>query len=200
VGKARYLERSQHMSEVVGLFESRERAERALERLESLGFDAGKVGYVNRHRDESGEIISDPDYTVDTGADYTGGPGEEAAKGAGGGAIGGAAVGAGAGLLASAGMLLVPGIGPFLAAGTLAGTLGATAVGAAGGAVVGGAAGAILGAAKDGDTAAYYREGVDRGDSLVTVDVMEGGQHEVADVLRDAGAKKVDFYGDTGWV
>ena len=185
------------MSEVVGLFDSRERAERALEKLDSLGYDASKVGYVNRQQDEPGEINTDPGYNTD--ADHTGGPGEEAAKGAGGGAIGGAAVGAGAGLLASAGMLLVPGIGPFLAAGTLAATLGATAVGAAGGAVVGGAAGAIFGA-KDGETTAYYREGVDRGDSLVTVDVIEDGQHEVADILRDAGAKKVDFYGDTGWV
>ena len=61
--------------------------------------------------------------------------------------------------------------------------------------------GAIFGAAKEGDTAADYREGVDRGDTLVTVDVMEGQQQqEVAAVLRDAGAKKVDFYGDTGWV
>lgn len=189
------------MSEVVGLFESRESAEMALDRLDALGYDASKVGYANRYRDESGAIITDPDYTVDTGTDHTGGPAEEAAKGAGGGAIGGAAVGAGVGLLASAGMLLIPGIGPFLAAGTLAGTLGATAVGAAGGAAVGGAAGAIFGAAKEGDTAADYREGVDRGDTLVTIDVMEGQQQqEVAAILRDAGAKKVDFYGDTGWV
>ncbi|HEX2152418.1 MAG TPA: hypothetical protein VHL52_00370 [Acidimicrobiia bacterium] len=188
------------MSEVVGLFDSRQAAERATERLYSLGYDATNVGYIDRYRDETGEIITDPDYTVDTDSDRTGDAGEEAAKGAGGGAIGGAAVGAGAGLLASAGLLLIPGIGPFLAAGTVAGTLGATAAGAAGGAVIGGAAGAIFGAATDDDTASYYRQGVDRGDSLVTVDVMDGRDDEVADVLRDAGAMKVDSYGDTGWV
>ena len=163
-----------------------------------LGMTPARL-FVNRYRDGSGEVVTDPDFNVDTDGPDRGGPADEAAKGAGGGALGGAAVGAGAGLLASAGMLLVPGIGPFLAAGTLAGTLGATAVGAAGGAVVGGAAGAIFGATEDGDTAAYYREGVDRGDSLVTVDVMPGREHEVAEVLRDGGATKVDFYSDNGW-
>ena len=187
------------MSEVVGLFESREMAERALDELESLGYDASEIGFVDRYRDGSGEIVTDPDFSVDTDATDTGSTAEEAAKGAGGGALGGAAVGAGAGLLASAGMLLVPGIGPFLAAGTLAGTLGATAVGAAGGAMVGGAAGAIFGATEDGDTATYYREGVERGDSLVTVDVTPGREHEVAEVLRDGGATKVDLYGENGW-
>lgn len=188
------------MSEVVGLFESREAAERVTERLYSLGYDASNVGYIDRHRDETGQIVTDPDYTVDTDPDRTGDAGEEAAKGAGGGAIGGAAVGAGAGLLASAGLVLIPGIGPFLAAGTLAGTLGAAAAGAAGGAVIGGAAGAIFGAATDDETASYYRQGVERGDSLVSVGVMDGREDEVAEVLRDAGALKVDFYGDTGWL
>ena len=95
-------------------------------------------------------------------------------------------------------MLLVPGIGPFLAAGTLAGTLGATAVGAAGGAVVGGAAGAIFGATSEDDIGAHYRESVNRGGALVTVDVTQDQQNEVAEVLRNAGATKVDFY-DDGW-
>lgn len=188
------------MSEVVGLFPSREAAERATERLYSLGYDADNVGYIDRHRDESGEIITDPDYRVDTDADRTGDAGEEAAKGAAGGAIGGAAVGAGAGLLASAGLVLIPGIGPFLAAGTLAGTLATTAIGGAGGAVLGGAAGAIFGAATDDETSVAYREGVERGDSLVSVDVIDGRENEVAQVLRDAGASRVDFYGDTGWM
>ena len=186
------------MSEVVGLFESSAEAERALGILDSLGYDADEVGFVNRYRDESGAIVTDPDYNFDTDADGTGRPAEEAAKGAGGGAIGGAAVGAGAGLLASAGMLLIPGIGPFLAAGTLAGTLGATAVGAAGGAVVGGAAGAIFGATSEDDIGGHYREGVNQGGALVTVDVTQDQQNEVAEVLRNAGATKVDFY-DDGW-
>jgi hypothetical protein len=154
--------------------------------------------------DRAGQVGADNDWDdeVDTGD-----IGHEAAKGAGGGAIGGAAVGAGAGLLASAGMLVIPGIGPFLAAGTLAGTLGAAAAGAAGGAALGGAAGAIFGASANheevdltDDTSAYYRQGLTQGNALVTVDVSDGSENEVAVILREAGAEKVDVYGDTGWI
>lgn len=191
------------MTEVVGLFENRMDAERAVADLYAMGYDETNVGYMDRSVDEDAlEATRDPD--ADDVA--TGTAGEEAAKGAGGGAIGGAAVGAGAGLLASAGMLLVPGIGPFLAAGTLATTLGATAAGAAGGAVVGGAAGAIFGAAEgdegyaDDDTSMTYREGVTTGGSLVSVNVMNGQDSAAADAMRAAGATKVDVYGESGWV
>jgi hypothetical protein len=191
------------MTEVVGLFDNRIDAERAVADLYALGYDETNVGYVDRSVDEA-----DLDATHDPYADVddTGTVGEETAKGAGGGAIGGAAVGAGAGLLASAGMLLVPGIGPFLAAGTLAATLGATAAGAAGGAVVGGAAGAIFGAAEgdddyaDDETSMTYREGVTSGGSLVSVNVMDGAETAAADAMRAAGATKVDVYGEGGWV
>lgn len=194
------------MTQVVGLFDSRRAAEGAVDELYSLGYDATNVGYVDRRRDESGEVITDDAYADDAYVVDTGSAGEEAAKGAGGGAVGGAVVGAGAGLLASAGLLLVPGIGPFLAAGTLAGTLGATAAGAAGGAVLGGAAGAIFGAVSEDGTSAHddisthYRQGVDRGSSLVTVEVMDGREDEAAEILRAAGAEKVDVYGDEGWM
>ena len=184
------------MTEVVALFSSRMEAQRAIDSLDALGYDASSVGYLDKQRDgEVGEVGN-----VDTDA----GPhevAEEGAKGVAGGAVGGAAVGAGAGLLASAGLALIPGIGPFLAAGTLLGTLGATAAGAAGGAVIGGAAGTIFGAAKDGDEhSTYYRQGVDEGGALVTVNANEGSISEVTSVLRDSGAKKVDVHGETGWV
>lgn len=189
------------MTEVIALFDDRVGAERAVTELHARGIDAGSVGYINRPRDEGGAVITDPDYEYaeDT---TTGTAGEEAAKGAAGGAVGGAAVGAGAGLLASAGMLLVPGIGPFLAAGTLAGTLGATAAGAAGGAAVGGAAGAIFGAATDEDDtpSSHYRRGVETGSALLSVQVADTQVNEVTDALRDAGADRVDVYGDQGWV
>lgn len=191
------------MTEVIALFDDRVAAERAAADLYTRGFDAGSVGYIDRPRDEGGAVITDPDYEY-AEDDTTGTAGEEATKGAAGGAVGGAAVGAGAGLLASAGMLLVPGIGPFLAAGTLAGTLGATAAGAAGGAALGGAAGAIFGAASDDDgadeQARYYRQGVDRGSALLSVQLVDTQVNEVADVLREAGADRVDVYGDQGWV
>lgn len=190
------------MTEVVGLFDSRAEAEMAVDRLYGMGYDAGRVGFLDRQRDEGGQVVTDGNDEYGRSAadhDDTGTTSEEAAKGAAGGAVGGAAVGAGAGLLASAGMLLIPGIGPFLAAGTLAGTLAATAAGAAGGAALGGVAGAIMGASTDDETSAHYRQGVDRGDSLVTVTVMEGQENEAADQLRMAGASKVDIHDGSGW-
>lgn len=190
------------MTEVVALFNDRTGAERAVEQLYSRGFDASSVGYLDRRRDEAGAVITDPDYIdTDVDDDTAGSAGEEAAKGAAGGAAGGAAVGAGAGLLASAGMLLIPGVGPFLAAGTLAGTLATTVAGAAGGAAIGGAAGAIFGAATDDDTTAgHYRRGVEQGYALLSVQVADTQVNEVVDALRDAGADRVDVYGDEGWV
>ncbi|HUF14693.1 MAG TPA: hypothetical protein VMQ46_02260 [Acidimicrobiia bacterium] len=191
------------MSEVVGLFPSRREAEQAIDELSLRGYAADDIGYLDRHRDEHGEIVADEDWVDEEWVDD--GMESEASKGAAGGAIGGAAVGVGAGLLGSAGLLLVPGIGPFLAAGTLGATLGATAVGAAGGAVVGGAAGAIIGASDEDEddhheTSRYYREGIAGGRTLVSVEVGDAKTSEVSDVLARIGAERVDVYSDGGWL
>lgn len=185
------------MSEVVGLFRSRSDAERAVDELTAQGHLVHNVGYLDRYRNEHGEIVTDEAALEDTAS--------EAARGAAGGAVGGATVGAGAALLASAGMVLVPGIGPFLAAGTLAGTLAATAAGAVGGAALGGAAGAIFGSVDDNEYAEHesskhFREGVAQGDALVTVEVNQDEAAQVAEFMRSVGARRVDVYGDAGWV
>ena len=200
------------MTEVVALFATRNEAENAIDMLDGMGYDASKVGYINRHSDDAvGTTTMERDATI---GDYTstrdldgdnfdgdkGDMAEEGAKGVAGGALGGAAVGAGAGLLASAGLALIPGVGPFLAAGTLLGTLGATAAGAAGGAVLGGVAGTIFGAANGDESSAYYREGVHQGGSLVTVSVDDGATSQVTSLLHNAGASKVDVHGETGWM
>jgi hypothetical protein len=172
------------MREVVALFDTRMEAQRAIDTLLEMGYDTTKVGFMDRQQD------IDVDSTTAAG---------EGTKGAAGGAMGGAAVGAGGALLASAGLALIPGVGPFLAAGTLAGTLAAAAAGAAGGAALGGAVGTIYGASKDTHST-YYREGMDRGGALVTVNVNKGQESAVADALRAAGAKQVDVHGESGWV
>ena len=183
------------MKEVVGLFEDQAQAGRAADALFERGYDVDSVGYLNRHRDAAGNVVLDDGYDVEDTA-------EEAGKGVAGGAAGGAAVGAGAALLTSAGLLLVPGVGPFLAAGTLAGTLVSAAAGAAGGAVLGGAAGAIVGAADgadDDETAAYYRDRIDTGYAMVSVNVDDSQRDEVVGILDAAGAHRVDSYGDGNW-
>jgi len=191
------------LSEVVALFATRREAERATEELQARGYDTERIGYLDRYRDEEGDIVTDGGYFEGDRFDDNEVV-DEATKGVAGGAVGGAAVGAGAGLLASAGMLLIPGLGPFLAAGTLAGTLGAAAVGAAGGGVLGGAAGAIFGGVEDNhhaddETSRFYREGVRGGKALLSVDTDDGEAVEVADLLRATGAERVHVFGDEGW-
>lgn len=192
------------MSEVVGLFPSQAQAAEAVDRLNDLGYNAESVGYVDRHRDETGEVVTDPDHFDDDHDMEHHEVAEEAGKGAAGGAIGGAAVGAGAALLASAGLVLIPGVGPFLAAGTIAGVLGSTAVGAAGGAVLGGATGAIFGAVEDHEhadheTSRHYRERVSEGHAMVSVDLDGMEASQVTDVMRQTGATDVNVYGEEGW-
>jgi hypothetical protein len=176
------------MTEIVGLFATRMDAQKAIDSLDAMGYDATSVGYLDMRREGELDLDAGSHKAVSEGA-----------KGVAGGAVGGAAVGAGAGILASAGLALVPGIGPFLAAGTLLGTLGATAAGAAGGAVLGGVAGTIFGNATDDEHATYYRDGLKDGGALVTVAVNNGATSQVTSVLRDSGAKKVDVHGETGW-
>lgn len=193
------------MMEVVGLFRTQDEASEAANSLFSMGYNTESVGTLTRHRDESGEIILDDSYDVDSYDPDANDTAEETVKGVEGGAVAGAAVGAGASLLASAGLLLVPGVGPFLAAGTLAGAVAAGAVGAAGGAVIGGAAGAIVGATNDDElddheVSRTYREGLDKGQSVLSVNVDENEADRVADQMRNAGAYRVDSYDDTGWM
>ncbi len=184
------------MKEVVGLFRDQSQAERAADALFERGYDADSVGYLNRHRDANGNVALDDGYEMDDTAG-------EAGKGVAGGAAGGAVVGAGAALLTSAGLLLIPGVGPFLAAGTLAGTLASAAAGAAGGAVLGGAAGAVVGMADDDsvadETSSYYRDRIDTGYAMVSVNVEDNQRDEVVGILNAAGADRVDGYGDGNW-
>lgn len=191
------------MREVVALYPTRSEAERAIDELLAQGHDLDRIGYLDRYRDETGDIVTDEEYLPETDHEFSHVI-DEATKGAAGGAVGGAAVGASAGLLTSAGLLLVPGLGPFLAAGTLAATIGAAGIGATSGGMVGGFAGAILGVVEDeedGDdeTSRFYRAGVAQGRALVSVDVEDADATETANLLRAAGAERVDVYGDEGW-
>ncbi len=188
------------MSEVTALFPTRNEAERAADELLARGYDPERVGYLDRHRDEHGDIVTDESHVDHDRGDVA----DEAAKGAAGGAVGGAAVGAGAGFLTSAGLLLVPGFGPFLAAGTLAATIAGAGIGAAGGGVLGGAAGAIFGATgddeyADDETSRHYREAVTAGRPMVAVKTSDTEVTEVSEILRAAGAERVDVYGEEGW-
>ena len=138
----------------VGVFRTRDAAERAVADLKAAGYRDDQIGMVGK--DERGNTVR-TDAAGDT----------HAAEGA---AIG-AGIGAGAAALTSLGMAagVIPLIGPVLAVGPLAAAL----ISAAGGAVAGGVAGALVGWGIPEEDAKYYEGEVKAGRYLVTVDAGE---------------------------
>src|SRR4051794_19389446 len=132
-------------STVVGVFNSRADAERAVADLKRAGFREDEISLV--------------------GKDDRGGTAGEGNK-AGTGAATGAAVGAGAAALTSLGITfgIIPVIGPVLALGPIAAAL----LSAAGGAAAGGLIGALVGMGIPEHEAKYYEGELQAGRYLVT--------------------------------
>lgn len=158
---------SAERTHLVGVFESRADAERAVDALHRAGFRDDQIGVAVRNADV-------PQVTTNLGG------GDEAGTGAATGAVTGGVIG---GLLGAAAAGLIPGIGPVLAGGILAGVLG----GAATGAVAGGLLGGLVGLGIPEEEAAYYNQEFEAGRVIVTVNA--GGQSaEAQRILRDEGA------------
>lgn len=159
---------------VVGVFETKARADQAIEDLKAAGFEDEKIGMV--YRDAEGK-------TVKTGAaDDT-----MAEEGAVAGAVAGAATGAlvGAGIIAG----VIPVVGPVLALGTL----GTVLVNAAGGAAIIGVTGALIGWGIPEEDAEFYENEVKSGRYLVTVEA-NGRAIEAREALHRRGG-----YDRMGW-
>lgn len=99
---------------VIGVFENRQQAEKAVDELQKQGFQKTDISVAGKRDGE--------------GARGEGGVGRGATWGAG--------IGAAAGLLATAGAITVPGLGPLIAAGPLAAALGGAATGGVAGALI----------------------------------------------------------------
>jgi len=149
---------------VIGVFESKARADKAVADLKAAGFDEDKIGMI--YRDAEGK-------TVKTGAADETYAEEGAAAGAVAGAAGGALVGAG--ILAG----VIPVIGPVLALGTL----GTILVNAAGGAAIIGLTGALIGWGIPEEDAEFYENEVKSGRYLVTVEA-NGRALEAREVMH----------------
>lgn len=159
---------------VVGVFETRERAERVMEDLKAAGFDEDKIGMV--HRNAEGKL------------EKTGAADETYAEE---GAVAGAVAGAAGGALVGAGIIagVIPVIGPVLAIGTL----GTVLLNAAGGAAIAGIAGALIGWGVPEEDAGFYENEVKSGRYLVTVDAGSRAA-EARDVMYRRGG-----FDRTGW-
>lgn len=153
-------------STIVGVFEDRAFAQRAIDELRFAGFRDDQIGFAARH-ETIGDLGID-EKTVETE--------EDAAKGA----VAGGLVGGTIGAVAA---LLIPGIGPVLAGGILLTTLGGAAVGAAAGGLIG----ALVGLGVPEEEAHRYHREFEVGRIIVTV---QAGDHqkEALDILRRNGA------------
>lgn len=155
-------------STVVGVFEHRADAERAVDELHRAGFREDQVGIALRGDDRSTVAGGEHPRETRTGE----------------GATTGAVIG---GLLGAAAALLIPGFGPVIAGGTLAAVLGGAAVGAA----AGGLLGALVGMGIPEEEARYYEGEFKSGRTIVTVK-SDGRSQEAMDILRRHGAYGVE--------
>jgi hypothetical protein len=164
-------------STVVGVFEDRLQADRAVDELRRAGFRDDQIGVAMRH--DAGDVAVD-DMTDDVDVD-----GSDAGTGA----ITGILTGLGLGALAGLGVLsgVIPVIGPAIAGGTLGIILSNAAIGAG----VGGLVGALVGAGIPEEHAHYYQGEFEAGRIIVTVQA-DGHADEAKAILRRYDAYDIE--------
>ena len=158
-------------SVVLGVFDSRDQAERAAQELRNKGFhkdislvakeEGGKIEETRMGGGEEGDTAIEG---VTTG-----------------GTLGGLA-----GLAAGAGALAIPGIGPLVAMGPIAGLLS--------GAVTGGLAGGLIDWGVPEEEGKHIEEDIKQGKILLTVQGSEPRLNEASEILRRYGAHDVNIY------
>jgi hypothetical protein len=156
-------------STVVGVFEDRTHANKAITELHQAGFNQSQIGVAMRHT----EGVTDVD---DTSTEHD----THAASGA----LTGALTGLGLGALAGLGVLagVVPVVGPAIAAGTL----GVILSNAAAGAGIVGLVGALVGSGIPEHEAKYYQGELEAGRSVITVNAGSRSG-EATTILRRCG-------------
>ena len=169
----------------VGLFYSRDEAEKALRALKSDGFDMNRVNVIAK---DAGQV------TESAGMDVAYDEGNNAAEGAGAGATSGAVLGGIGGLLLGLGTLAIPGVGPIVVAGEAASTIASTLAGAGIGAAAGGIIGGLVGLGIPEDKAKIYSDRVSSGSYLVMVNGTEDDISRAERILRDNGIEEYGVY------
>lgn len=173
----------------VGVFQSRQAAEQALQELRDSGFSMDKVSVINKDADRKDGIA---------GAEVTDRVGNKADEGAGVGALSGGTVGGITGLLVGLGTLAIPGVGPIMLAGAAATALATTAAGGAIGAATGGLLGGLVGLGIPEAEAKRYNDRIHDGDYLVIVDGNQADIQRAETILSRRGIKDWAVYGAPG--
>lgn len=153
---------------VIGLFDSRDQAEKAASDLRGSGFS-----------DEISILAADKDKKAHK-------TGETGAGSLTSGVTAGGVLGGLAGLGLGAGALAIPGIGPIIAAGPIAGLVS--------GALTGGVAGGLVDWGVPAERGKFYEDKVKEGKILASVRSDEGKINSAADILRRNGARDVEIH------
>jgi hypothetical protein len=169
----------------VGLFYSRDEAEKALRALKDDGFDMNRVNVIAKDADS---------VTQSAGVDVAYDEGNNAAEGAGAGATSGAVLGGIGGLLVGLGTLAIPGVGPIIVAGEAASTIASTLAGAGIGAAAGGIIGGLVGLGIPEDKAKIYSDRVSSGSYLVMVNGSDDDISRAERILRNNGIEEYGVY------
>ncbi|MEY2831474.1 MAG: hypothetical protein RLZZ574_732 [Cyanobacteriota bacterium] len=169
----------------VGLFYSRDEAEKALRELKDDGFDMNRVNVVAKDADQ---------VTQSAGVDTADNKGNNAAEGASAGATSGAVLGGITGLLVGLGTLAIPGVGPIIVAGEAATTIATTLAGAGIGAAAGGIIGGLVGLGIPEDKAKVYSDRVGKGSYLIMVNGTSDDISRAERILHSSGIEEYDVY------
>lgn len=174
------------MKTILGIFKTRESAERAITAFRDLGISDSDISYLAL--DKNTKVVT---------TQHTSGAGDTA-SGAATGAVTGGVVGAIAGLVVANGVL--PGLGTLFVAGPIATALGLTGVAAttAAATITGAAAGGIIGALAnfgvDEKEARIYEERIKGGDIAVSATIDSVDEGVALSALSAHNADEVHVY------
>ncbi|WP_371371203.1 general stress protein [Sporomusa aerivorans] len=154
---------------VIGVFDSRESAEQAVNSLRTQGFTTEEINIVSKNQKKQRQQGSD--YFEDDITD---------------GALTGGTLGGIGGLLLGAGALAIPGVGPIVAAGPIAAALS--------GAVAGGIAGGLIDWGIPAEAGRRYEQHVAEGGILAVIRSDAAKANQAAQILRQSGAKDVETH------
>ncbi len=162
------------MRTVVGLFDVRDKAESAINRLMSEGVDRDSISIAMKDAREASSL------SEATGTNDLSGEGATA------GAVSGAGVGALVGIALLGSTVLLPGLGTFLIGGPIAAALTGAGIGAASGGLIGG----LVGAGIPEDEATHYATGIDKGGIFVSASVADDLVPEVRRIFDEEGSSR----------
>lgn len=165
---------NQNARAVIGVFNSRDDAEKAVSQLRGKGFGTEEINIVSKEGNSRRGQTQTYDDDVTDGA-LTGGTI---------GGIGGLLLGAG--VVAGVGAMAIPGIGPIIAMGPISAAIG--------GAMAGGIAGGLIDWGIPAEASQRYEQSVAKGGILAVIKTNSSKVDAAAQVLRQYGAIDIESH------